>query len=169
MITIAGTGHRPDKLGEIWYPGKWTPAIAVIKQKLAHYGHALRVISGMMIGFDLMLAEACAELKAEGVPVRWVAALAYEGQEEAWHHDAAVATEWYRKLLQLADERVVVSRECTREAFELRARWMVEEANAVLACWDGSPGGTGATLELARAESKPVVNIYPEIRQALGF
>lgn len=169
MITIAGAGHRPDKLGEIWSPGRWTPAIAVIKHKLAAYGHELRVISGMMVGFDLMLAEACAELKSEGAPIRWVAALAYEGQEEAWHHDAAGATEWYEKLARLADERVAVSREATREAFELRGRWMVQEANALLVCWDGSSGGTGTTVELARADGKPVVNIYNEIRQALGF
>lgn len=142
LYTLCGTGHRPNKLGG------YSQAVKDQLRDLARWAlleaqarrGPLKVHSGMAQGWDWALAEACCELE-----LTWVAAVPFVGQEAMWPQ---VTQREYQKLLGLASEVVTVS-EGGYSAAKMQARneWMLRHSEAVLALWDGSPGGTGNCLK----------------------
>ena len=42
-----------------------------------------------------------------------------------------------------------------------RNRYMVDQADVLIAVWDGSPSGTGKTVRYAHQQGKPVIIINP--------
>lgn len=48
-----------------------------------------------------------------------------------------------------------------KRLFQQRNQWMVDRADAVLAVWDGSPGGTANCVNYARKVGKPITIIDP--------
>ncbi len=49
-----------------------------------------------------------------------------------------------------------------RAAMQWRNEFMVDHSQLILACFDGSPGGTANCLKDAETQGKPVVNTYPK-------
>lgn len=45
-----------------------------------------------------------------------------------------------------------------------RNEWMIDNSDAIIAVWDGTPSGTANTIEYARKQGKPVLVIDPEKR-----
>jgi len=89
-MKLAGTGHRPDKLGGWDVPAAHGRVIdlglAVLEQL-----EPSEVMSGMACGWDMALAEAAV---MKGVP--FVAAIPFEGQESRW---SSFYQKQYRRLL----------------------------------------------------------------------
>ena len=80
----AFAGHRPERLG---IPE--TDVLAWLEKeirKAAEDGYT-KFITGMQRGVDLWAAEAVLKLKAEGKPVRLIAASAFRGMENQWESD----------------------------------------------------------------------------------
>jgi uncharacterized phage-like protein YoqJ len=48
---------------------------------------------------------------------------------------------------------------------QARNEWMVDNSNAMIAVWDGSPGGTANTVKYAQAKERPVLVIDPVKRE----
>jgi uncharacterized phage-like protein YoqJ len=46
------------------------------------------------------------------------------------------------------------------EKMQVRNMFMVDNANGILAMWDGTPGGTRNCLEYARSVGRPVLNLH---------
>ena len=44
---------------------------------------------------------------------------------------------------------------------QIRNRYMVDHSTYVLAVWDGTPGGTGSTVEYALRKERKVLHIAP--------
>ena len=112
------------------------------------------MISGMAIGWDVAVAEACVLC---GVP--FVAAVPFEGQELRWP-EASQAR--YLYLLRRAEHIHVVSLNgYSNAAFHARNRWMVDQCEAVVALWDGSPtGGTANCVAYANSVGKATINLW---------
>ena len=163
-MIVALTGHRPNKLGGY---GRVNPVRDRIKEALSvwfrergvtRFSQSL-VYSGMAQGFDQWGAEVCI---ANGVP--FVAVIPFEGQERAWPEPAQ---RWYRQLLAKAERVEIVSRLVSSAAFQVRNEWMVDRCTQVLACFDGSPGGTRNCLDYAAAKKRPIENLWkPELMLA---
>lgn len=152
-FTICGTGHRPS-------PGRFDsdPATFARLTRLA-FDWILdeqpdTVISGMALGWDQALATAALE---HGIPV--IAAIPFIGQADRW---SKPDVERYWHLLERCSEKRVISTGgYSAEKFQRRNEAMVDDADLVLALWDGLPkGGTANCVAYAEAAGKPVVNLW---------
>lgn len=158
MTIIAGTGHRPNKLEGMGHFEVKRFASMYLSVKLPQRPQG--IISGMAVGWDLALAHAALDF---GIPV--MAAIPFDGHDEFWPQ---VFRDILRSLLARVSKTVVV---CDRRNWELtpaykyqkRNEWMVDNADTVLALWNGDPkGGTANTVRYADKVHKPVVNCWDE-------
>ena len=151
---IAGTGHRPDKIG-----GQEEQVREAIRVRLGHYLPSL-VISGMALGYDQWLAEEAQKL---GFPV--CAAIPFLGQEDRWPPDARrvyeeilskCASRWYIHFSRPTSYAHAV------QLLQERNEWMVDRANLILSCYNGDPsGGTANCIRYAQVRLKTIDNINP--------
>ena len=175
-ITVAFTGHRPDKLGG--YGGdsplarRVQRALEEVVRRVIRQYPGSTFISGMAPGVDRWGAEVVIALRDAGAPCRLVAAVPFRGQELRWPEESQRR---YRELLGKADEVVVlvepegeVSYEGARRWLLERNRWVVQRAHLVLAVWDGSSGGTAHTVREALRLKKNVLRFDPR-RPEMGW
>lgn len=168
-MIIAATGHRPDKLGG--YDEKTRRALGAMATEYLHYERPTFVISGMALGWDQAVAAAAVVL---GIP--FIAAVPFDGQERMWPQHSQTR---YRRLLAHAERvEIIVERKLPFNiagAMQTRNEWMVDEANKLMALWDGSSGGgTCNCIRYAEKKGVPYDNLWsrwamPEdIRELLG-
>ena len=150
---IAGTGHRPPKLGGY--------SEAALAKLISFAGIHLKkikpttVISGMALGWDTALA--CAALELD-IPL--IAAIPFKGQELMW---PTGSQERYTRLLSEVSELVIVSSGgYSVQAMQERNEYMVNNSDLVLALHNGSPGGTGNCVRYANKINKPIKNLWDE-------
>ena len=155
----AFTGHRPERLS--------IPEADVIAwlekeiKKAVEDGYT-QFITGMQRGVDLWAAEAVLKLKAEGKPVRLIAASAFRGMENQWESN------WkkrYHRIRCSADEVHYISDNPGRTAFFRRNNWMVDHASRLIAVYTGAPGGTKETIIYAKTQGLQIVGIADEGRR----
>lgn len=105
MLTVAFTGHRPDKLPnkETGYKLPNPTYIHVCKEieKVLLELRPEKAISGMALGVDQWAANICVKLN-----IPFIAAVPFEGQENIW---PAESKRIYQLLLNKAAEKVIVS------------------------------------------------------------
>lgn len=160
MITVAFTGHRPDKL-----PNKETgynlpnPTYIHICQQLEKHLLELnpdKAITGMALGVDSYAANVCIKL---GIP--FIAAIPFIGQEKIWPEKSKKA---YYALLNKACEKVIVSSGgYSAHKLQLRNEWMVDHSDILIAVWDKSSGGTANCINYALSKNKKIIYIDPRL------
>lgn len=112
------------------------------------------VLTGMALGVDQWVAEACVEL---GIP--FTAAVPFHNQDDAWPREAQVH---YRELLSRAAEvHVVCPGPYAAWKRHRRNEWMVDRCGLLVAVWDGSTGGTKNCVDYARRVGREVWRIDP--------
>ena len=150
-MIVAGTGHRPNKLGGYTRDAQTRLFNTAIKS-LEHL-QPTKLISGMALGWDQALARACVELN-----IPFIAAVPFAGQETVW---PAASQRAYRELCEAASDFVIVSPGGYSAAkMQIRNEWMVDHCDRVLALWDGSPGGTRNCVDYAKTVNKPISNAW---------
>ena len=145
-MIIAGTGHRPDKIKD---------ASKVAERCIKHLEELKPefVITGMAIGFDTILAESCVHLN---IPFK--AYVPCQGQENLWR---PADQRKYLRLLEKAQDFILVSDgDYAPWKMHKRNERMVNDADLILAYWDGSTGGTGNCIIYATRKNKRIVNIH---------
>lgn len=161
-MILAGTGHRPPKLGGYRIPNfVYDQAIIGIRNALESLRPTL-VLSGMALGFDQWLAEACLELS-----IPFDACIPFHGYESRWPEESKRVFELLcanaHEVHYVADTHVYSGAHMHR-----RNRWMVDHASHVLTLFNGrdEPGsGTASCLNYARSRNKPIYQIIlaPEV------
>lgn len=161
---VAFTGHRPGKLAEMAVPTVRRALAAIVDRVLRKHPDAV-FLSGMALGVDQWAAEAVLAARDAGARCRLVAVLPFEGQQDRWPRSDR---ERYLSVLERADLVIPLvmgmpprSPSHARRLLLARNRWMVEAARAVLAVWDGSPGGTAYTVRLALKMGRTVMRFDP--------
>jgi uncharacterized phage-like protein YoqJ len=150
-MILAATGHRPNKLGGYSPEAHWKLVRVAGEYLQAH--RPTGVLSGMALGWDQAVACAAWHL---GIP--WVACVPFEGQESKWPEPSRTQ---YKVLIAKAFKVHVVSPGgYSPEKMQVRNMFMVDNANGILAMWDGTPGGTRNCLEYARSVGRPVLNLH---------
>lgn len=115
--------------------------------------------SGMAVGFDLAAAEVVLELRGAGCDVRLCCVVPYIGQDQFF---SAEDRERYEAVLGSADRVVTLAEGYSREVFYRRNDYLVEQADSIIAYFDGvKSGGTAYTVRRARRAGVAVENIYP--------
>jgi len=167
MVTISFTGHRPNKLGG--YNMK-NPTMLLLKEKLLLLLEELivnqnmsRFISGGALGFDQASFWCVHILKKKYPHIQNIVAIPFEYQDKVWTPEQK---EWYKKMLAVADEIIDVSRlpeydtkesphlpyeEYSSKKMQKRNEYMVDHSHIVIACYDGTSGGTGNCVRYAKS------------------
>ena len=156
MKTMAVTGHRPNKLGgygEAAHNQRLRLATAAVR----HYAPQ-QVITGMALGWDQAIAQACVDLK-----VPFLAYVPFEGQESAWPSDSQ---RYYHELLRKAAEvKFICGPGYAAWKMQKRNEAMVDECNRLVALWDGSSGGTANCIAYARSLPRLTTNLWTTWRK----
>ena len=147
--TAAFTGHRT-------YRGEAAQALAALLGDLHAEGYR-RFLCGMALGFDMAAAEAVLALRAAPPEVRLVCVVPFAGQDRRF---PAVEQERYRRILEAADETVVLRDDYRPDCYARRNDCLTDGASAVVAWYDGSSGGTHYTVRRARRLGLRVLNLW---------
>ena len=148
--TCCFTGHRPDKLP--WGPDERDPRCLALKESMARELEQLYLrgyrhfISGMARGADLYFAEAALALREKYPALTVEGAVPCQSQADRWPPEERAR---WRRILDACDLETLVQQNYDRWCMHRRDRYMVDRASAVLAVFDGTPGGTMYTLNYA--------------------
>lgn len=149
-VTCCFTGHRPEKLP--WRFDERDPRCLALKQSITRELEGLyrlgyrHFISGMARGCDLYFAEAALSLQEKYPALTVEAAVPCPTQADRWPE--AERRRW-RALLDRCDLETMVQQSYDPHCMLRRDRYMVERSAAILAVFDGTPGGTQYTLNHA--------------------
>ena len=153
-MIVAFTGHRPDKLGGYIIPN---PTYDYVMEQLTIKLMDLEpdcCISGMALGFDQYAAKLCIQL---GIPV--IAAIPFKEQPIKWNKDNR---RHYNELLDCCRDIVIVTKGgYANWKFQERNKWMVDNSDQLVSCWNGTKGGTKHCRDYAIKVEKVVTNINP--------
>lgn len=116
-----------------------------------------KVITGMAIGYDQLVAECCVE---NNVP--FIAAVPFKGQEKLWPD--FIKTK-YEKLLSKAEEiKIVSDGEYAAWKMHVRNEWIVNNSTKyIISYFDGNHikgSGTSACIKYAIKKAKLVFNVF---------
>jgi uncharacterized phage-like protein YoqJ len=143
MTMIIGcTGHRK-------FSHDQKLILSATKEMLQKFAPT-EVISGMALGYDQLVVDACLELK-----IPFVAAVPCKGQERLW---SPAQQEQYRKYLELASRVVMVDDgDYAPWKMQKRNQWIVNNSSLMITYWNGDKtGGTANCLRYAKQVKKPV-------------
>ena len=160
--TCCFTGHRPDKLP--WGLDERDPRCAAIKHSLAReieglYRRGFRhFISGMAMGCDLYFAEAALALKEKYPELMVEGAIPCPTQADRWPE---AQRRRRQSILERCDLETVVQQHYDRFCMLRRDRYMVDRSAAILAVFDGTPGGTQYTLNYAMDKKLEILLLDP--------
>ncbi len=148
---VAGTGHRPDKLGG-YRRETFEKLVRLCLHALTRL-QPVEVISGMALGYDQALAEACVRLRTP-----FAAYVPFAGQESKWPEDSRRTYE----LLMAHASRVVVVCEGGYAPWKMQKRneRMFDDCQIVLGLWNGTTGGTGNAVGYGRRIDRPILNLW---------
>ena len=161
MYKVSFTGYRPQKLpfrseNDQQCEDLKSRIYAEIERLYAH--GAEEYYTGMALGVDIWCAEAVLHLKALHPEVKLIAVLPCRGQEKKWN---PADQRRYRWILDRCDCVECLSEEYTRDCMFARNRALVEKCDLLVAVYDGKPGGTKHTVDLAARFGKKIIVIPP--------
>jgi uncharacterized phage-like protein YoqJ len=149
MNIVAFTGARPNKLGGYKIPNPTFNFVCKETEKLLLKIKPNKCYSGMALGYDTWCSKICLKLD-----IPFVAAVPFKGQEVVWNEESKKE---YNELLDLAEEVVFVSSP-GYSAWKMmkRNKFMVDNSDIVIACFDGNNGGTKNCFEYAKLKGKKI-------------
>ncbi len=155
-MIVAGTGHRPNKLGG--YSNDALNKLIVLVMEYLATNNITKVISGMALGWDMAIAIAALQLN---LPLE--CAIPFKGQESVWSEDSK---KLYHYVLEKAEKVTYVSDEgYSNWKMQKRNEYMVNNCDIVLAMWDGSKGGTYNCIGYAKKLNKRIINLYDNLKK----
>ena len=148
-ITACFTGHRT-------YDGSRNEELASAVRGLYALDYR-NFLCGMAVGFDIEAAEVVLALREELSGLRVVAVIPFEETQRGFPE------EWrsrFERIVAEADEVIVLASKYSVAAYTVRNNFLVDNASACIAYFDGSKGGTAYTVRRARKCGAQIINIY---------
>ena len=166
LIKCAFTGHRPQKLsfGFNESDQRCKDLQATLFLKILHLMLDQEVnyfISGMALGVDMYAAEIVMLMKKFRTSLRLGAAIPCEGQSKRWPAPQRMRYDYIRMN---CDVETVLQERYTPSCMFQRNCYMVDNADIILAVWNGDLGmdsGTWQTVSYALELGKPIIVIDP--------
>ena len=161
-MICAFTGHRPERLP--WGLHEEDPRCAALKTLLRRtvrevYDRGFHTfLCGMARGCDQYFAEAVLAARADGAPDAQLCALVpCPSQPDGWD-EASIARYW--ALLSACDQVEVLEAHYSPGCMLRRNREMLRRAQLLVSVYDGTPGGTAATVRLAEQQGVEVLPLW---------
>lgn len=162
--TCAFTGHRPQNL-PFRFDESDKRCIALKNQlrklivQLIEQHNVTHFISGMAIGVDMYAAEIVLDLKARYPHITLESAIPCETQAAKWSEPLRAR---YFRIAKQCDKETMLQTQYTPDCMQKRNRYMVDQADMLLAVWDGTPSGTGSTVKYAQMQGRTVWILDPK-------
>ena len=163
-MKLAFTGHRPEMLpfGENELSAASVRMKTMILTEIMDCAaKGCRVfLQGGARGGDLIFAEQVLTAKATEYPdIQLVSVIPHEGQVNNWPE---AWRDRYFRIMELSSEVITLSTRYTRDCYHVRNRYLVDNADKLLALYNGgAKGGTAYTVQYARQKNKEVIVIDP--------
>lgn len=160
QIVCACSGHRPEKLP--WGYDESDPRCMALKQQMEEVlrqllqGGCRHFLCGMARGVDLYFAELLLALKEE-YPLMLEAVVPCPSQAHGWRTEQK---QRYQAVLDGCDKVTVLEETYTAGCMLRRNRYMVDHANMLLTVYDGSSGGTAATVAYAKEKGIGLIPLW---------
>ena len=147
-ITVSFTGHREYRHS----------ADGALQEEIRRlYGEGYRIfLCGMARGFDLAAGECVATLRNELPEIRLKCVIPFRGQEQSF---SKRDRERHQRLVELADEVIVLADGYHSGAYHARNDFLVENASAMIAYYNGTKGGTHYTIHRALRRGLRIVDL----------
>lgn len=151
----SATGHRPNKLHDA-YPEQegykhlvWF-AVTILKE----YQDQISIVgSGMALGWDMAIADACLTLD-----IPFVACIPFAGQSCQW---PLKTQQYYDNLLKFAYQEVhVCDPGYAPWKMQRRNEYMVDNSAKQFALWNKTSGGTANCVRYAKSKGVEVINCW---------
>ena len=157
---ICFTGHRPEKLIR---NGENIKEIEIAIKTLLYdtidkcitKGYTT-YISGMSRGFDMWAADIVIEKKKINPNIKLICAISFNGFEKRWELAEKIH---YYNILKKSDYIKIVSNCYSKECFQKRNIYMVDNSHKVIAAFNGTKGGTLNTINYAKSKNIEIINI----------
>lgn len=175
---IVATGHRLNKLGG--YTQKVKDRVTALAAAVLTHHKPTRVVTGMAIGWDQAIAEACVQLN-----IPFTAVVPFKGQELRWNEKDQ---QHYHQLLQHANQVLYtmdvdankreISSAIAAKALNDRNKHMLRllknnlergGGGHVAALHDGTRGGTNNCITAANEWNLPVKNYWNSWQKHAGL
>ena len=163
MKKICFTGHRPKSLP--WGYDESKESCLLFKSKLRQeiesqiqQGNRY-FISGLALGVDMIAAEIVLEFKHKYPDVVLEGAIPCPNQSERWRFADKLR---YNKIVKSCDSTHLVCDHYTDDCMNERNRYMISQADIIIAIWNGKPSGTGNTVRFAKQKGCEVIIINPD-------
>ena len=151
--------------------GRQQPPLQGIDSSMLHRGNTSRsgfqMLCLMLMGMaseisypalPLMAAEAIVSLKRSYPDIALIAAIPFKGQASRF---SSYDQKRYDRLLEVADEVIVLSDCYYPRCFLDRDEFMVNNSSKLIGYYDGrEKGGTFYTIRKAMAQNIPIVNVF---------
>ena len=147
-ITASFTGHRD-------YDSRYDESLRTQIRQLYEAGYRI-FLCGMARGFDLAAGEAVVALQSECTQIKLRCIIPYRGHEQSLSERDR---ERYRRLTEMADEVVTLAEQYHAGAYHFRNDYLVNNASAIVAYYNGSKGGTHYTMRRALKRYLRIHNI----------
>lgn len=162
--TCCFTGHRPQSLpfGFNENDARCAALKKALREQIIHLiekENVTHFISGMAIGIDMYAAEIVLGLKASYPGITLESAIPCENQAEKWTEEQR---DRYFDIAAKCDKETLIQHHYTADCMHKRNRYMVDQADFIIAVWDGRSSGTGKTVQYAQRQGKPVTIINPK-------
>lgn len=155
MITIAFTGHRPNKLGNDY--DLVSPKVKLIETQI--YNTVTEIakedeyefIVGGALGIDTLVAKLAIKFY-----IPFTVAVPCRDQDRMWPQKSR---DRYKDILLKAKEIYYISEEYNNHCMQDRNKWMVDNSDILIAVWNGTKGGTANCINYAQKIGKRVIII----------
>ena len=149
--TVCFTGHR--KLNE--NENLINERLFSVIENLVSEGFT-RFIAGGALGFDTLAAYAVLEIRETHPHISLAIAIPHRNQAGSWSDEEK---DEYKKILEAADEQILLSENYFRGCFHVRNRYMVDNSTVCVAYLLEEKGGTFSTVKYAQKKGLRVINL----------
>lgn len=158
----AFTGYRPQKMP--WGFDEKDPRCIQFKamlratiETLIEQGYT-HFLSGGAMGMDMYAAEIVVALRRQYPQITMEMVSPFDQQAEKWTPELKAR---HDRLFDQADVITAVSQAYTKSCMLKRNRYLVVNADLLLAAYDGQPGGTKMTIDIAKEMHVPIWRLEP--------
>lgn len=106
-----------------------------------------RPVTVTICSIDMYAAEIVLGLKSRYKGIILEIAIPCESQAEKWTEEQR---DRYFDIASKCDKETLIQHHYTADCMHKRNRYMVDQADFIIAVWDGRPSGTGKTVQCKR-------------------
>ena len=161
---LSFTGHRPELLpfGENELSAESIRVKTMILDEImsSAANGCDTFLNGGARGGDIIFAEQVLLVKATEYPnIRLITVVPHEGQANSW---SEAWRDRYFRIHELSTEVITLASRYSRDCYHVRNRYLVDNADKLLALYNGgATGGTAYTVKYAHEKNREIIVINP--------